>query len=85
MKRILIIGGAGFIGSHLVEHYIKSGDSVIVIDKELFGCKIKDDIKAKHTKNELEIIITDFVEKNGGIKKKDFSRDKVQIYKGRRN
>jgi UDP-glucose 4-epimerase len=30
--RVLITGGAGFIGSHLVEAYLESGDEVYVID-----------------------------------------------------
>lgn len=32
MKKILITGGAGFIGSHLAEYYAKKGDEVIVLD-----------------------------------------------------
>ena len=30
--RVLITGGAGFIGSHLVEAYLESGDEVYIID-----------------------------------------------------
>lgn len=30
--RVLITGGAGFIGSHLVDHHLKRGDEVVVID-----------------------------------------------------
>jgi UDP-glucose 4-epimerase len=32
MKRVLITGGAGFIGSHLAEQLLKRGDDVYVID-----------------------------------------------------
>jgi UDP-glucose 4-epimerase len=30
--RVLITGGAGFIGSHLVDHHLEHGDEVVVID-----------------------------------------------------
>ena len=30
--RVLITGGAGFIGSHLAEEYINKGDEVYIID-----------------------------------------------------
>lgn len=32
MKKILITGGAGFIGSHIAERLIQRGDFVIVVD-----------------------------------------------------
>lgn len=35
--RILITGGAGFIGSHLCERFLKEGDEVIAIDNLLTG------------------------------------------------
>ena len=31
-KTILITGGAGFIGSHLCEKYIREGNRVIAVD-----------------------------------------------------
>ena len=30
--RVLITGGAGFIGSHLADHYVAKGDQVIILD-----------------------------------------------------
>jgi dTDP-glucose 4,6-dehydratase len=35
--RVIITGGAGFIGSHLVDHYLKKGDEVVVIDNLITG------------------------------------------------
>jgi CDP-paratose 2-epimerase len=32
MSRILVTGGAGFIGSHVAEYYAKKGEEVIVLD-----------------------------------------------------
>jgi UDP-glucose 4-epimerase len=32
MAKALITGGAGFVGSHLAEHLIRAGDSVVVLD-----------------------------------------------------
>ena len=32
MSRILITGGAGFIGSHIAAHHLKQGDSVLAVD-----------------------------------------------------
>ena len=32
MTRVLITGGAGFIGSHLVDRHVENGDEVVVVD-----------------------------------------------------
>lgn len=39
MKRILVTGGAGFIGSHLCERLLASGDEVICLDNLFTGQK----------------------------------------------
>ncbi|GAB4843622.1 UDP-glucuronic acid decarboxylase 2 [Ancistrocladus abbreviatus] len=38
-QRILVTGGAGFVGSHLVDRLISRGDSVIVLDNYFTGRK----------------------------------------------
>lgn len=35
--RVLVAGGAGFLGSHLVEYLVASGDEVVVVDDLLTG------------------------------------------------
>lgn len=39
MSKILITGGAGFIGSNLVEHFLEKGDQVVVLDNFSTGHK----------------------------------------------
>lgn len=36
-RRILVAGGAGFVGSHLVERFLAEGDTVVVVDNLLTG------------------------------------------------
>lgn len=38
-QRILVTGGAGFVGSHLVDRLMERGDSVIVVDNFFTGRK----------------------------------------------
>lgn len=40
MKRILVTGGAGFIGSHLCERLLKEGNDVICLDNYFTGSKM---------------------------------------------
>ena len=44
MKKILVTGGAGFIGSHLVKRLVEEGNKVIVLDILLRGNKIDREI-----------------------------------------
>lgn len=46
-QRVVVTGGAGFIGSHLVEQLVESGNEVVVIDTLLRGNKIPQDIFRK--------------------------------------
>ena len=39
MKRVLVTGGAGFIGSHLCERLVKEGNDVICLDNYFTGSK----------------------------------------------
>lgn len=41
MKRILVTGGAGFVGSHLCEHLLNEGNEVICLDNFFTGKKRK--------------------------------------------
>ena len=38
-KRVLVTGGAGFLGSHLCEHLLKSGHDVLCVDNFFTGSK----------------------------------------------
>ena len=37
--RVFITGGAGFIGSHLADHYVAAGDQVTILDNFSTGSK----------------------------------------------
>ena len=39
MKKILVTGGAGFLGSHLCEKFLKEGNEVICLDNYFTGSK----------------------------------------------
>jgi len=43
MKKVLVTGGAGFIGSHLVQKLSENGNEVIVLDNLLRGNKLDND------------------------------------------
>ena len=41
MKKILILGGCGFIGTELVKELLNSNFKVTVIDSQWFGQRLK--------------------------------------------
>lgn len=70
MKRILITGGAGFIGSHLCERLVKEGNDVICIDNFFTGSK--DNIRHLLKSDRFELIRHDIT--------KEFFAEVDQIY-----
>ena len=54
MKRILITGGAGFIGSHLCERLLNEGNEVICLDNFFTGSK--DNIRHLLDNNNFELV-----------------------------
>ena len=41
MEKVLVTGGAGFIGYYIVEELVKNGHEVVVFDMSLPGGEIK--------------------------------------------
>jgi UDP-glucuronate decarboxylase len=39
-KRIIVTGGAGFLGSHLCEHLLNDGNEVLCVDNFYTGSKL---------------------------------------------
>lgn len=59
MKRILVTGGAGFIGSHLCERLLKEGNDVICLDNYFTGSK--DNIRHLIGNNHFELVRQDVI------------------------
>ena len=53
-KNILVTGGAGYIGSHIVEQLIKNRQSVIILDNLVTGYKKLINKKAKFIKADIK-------------------------------
>ncbi len=70
MKRILITGGAGFIGSHLCERLLNEGNDVICLDNFFTGSK--DNIRHLIGNNRFELVRHDIT--------KEFYAEVDQIY-----
>ena len=54
--RALVTGGAGFIGSHIVDRLIDDGHEVIIIDNLFTGKEENINPKAKFIKNDIQYI-----------------------------
>lgn len=70
MKRILITGGAGFIGSHLCERLLNEGNDIICLDNFFTGSK--DNIRHLIGNNRFELVRHDVT--------KEFFAEVDQIY-----
>ena len=46
MKTILVMGGAGYIGSHTVKHLLDQGYQVVVADNLIYGHREAVDVRA---------------------------------------
>jgi len=68
MARVLITGGAGFIGSHLCESFLERGDEVICVDNFLTGSRDNVLPFAAHERFTLiEHNVTQFIEVGGPV------------------
>lgn len=52
-KRVLVTGGAGFIGSHLVDGLIEDGSEVVVLDNESTGSRENVNPQAEYVKGDV--------------------------------
>lgn len=62
MKKAVVTGGAGFIGSHIVDALVERGDEVHVVDTYVAG-KSEERMNPKATYHEVDIRSTDEVQK----------------------
>ena len=58
--KVMVTGGAGFIGSHLVDKLVANGDEITVVDNFSTG-RFEN---LKHTQNQIEIIEGDLSDLN---------------------
>ena len=63
MKKVLITGGAGFIGFHLAEHLLKLGYQVVSVDN-FFRAEPDEDFQALLKKPGIEFLEADLTDRN---------------------
>ena len=66
MSRVLVTGGAGFLGSHLCDRLIEAGNEVICVDNLFTGSK--DNIRHLLAHPKFEFICHDITNPLGDIK-----------------
>ena len=52
--KVLVVGGAGYIGSHAVRELVKEGNDVVVLDALYTGHRKAVDSKAKFYQGDIE-------------------------------
>jgi len=76
-KKILVTGGAGFIGSHLVDALIKEKPSKIIVVDNFFLGKMENLIEAKKNFPKLKIIVQDATHFNP--MKRIINRENIEV------
>jgi len=74
-KRVLITGGAGFIGSHLVDRLLEEGHDVLVLDNLSTGRL--ENLSAHKDNNKLQVIKVDVADFQGI---KDYFKDVTWVF-----
>ena len=65
-KKSIITGGAGFIGSNLIDHLVRIGHEVLVLDNFVSG---KRSNLSHHRKKDVKVVKIDISKKNGNLYK----------------
>ncbi len=76
-KSILVTGGAGFIGSHLVDGLIKEKPAKIVVVDNLFLGKLENLKEAKENFSKLKVLIHDATDFD--FMKRTIAREKINV------
>jgi len=69
-KKVLVTGGAGFIGSHVAEHLLERGDDVVVVDEmnSYYDTRIKESnlqmLREKYDKKRVAFFVGDICDED---------------------